>query len=242
MIGLLLIMISVFCLWLKHKKTSTILTLIALCWLWGWGTNAVYRVLGYGLEKMYPPVRAEEMPQADAIVVLGGGLGASTNTPYAEMWGGADRAWHAVRLFRAGKAPIIIATGRGDRESTLPLLRDFGVPEQAMIAEVQARNTEENARYVEELLKKRNGSVSDKRPKILLVTSAWHMRRAMLNFSRTTLNVIPAATDHEAFVGYTEQTEWSDYWPNVDRFSRNSAMFKEVLGYWLYRIKYSVVK
>lgn len=242
MIGLLLIITSVICLGFRQKKTSIVLTVIALCWLWTWGTNAVYRIIGYRLEEMYPPICAEEMPHADAIVVLGGGMGASTNKPYAEMWGGADRAWHAVRLYRKGKAPIIIVSGKGERASTFPLLRDFGVPEQAIITEVQARNTEENARYVETILTKRSGTAISKKPKILLVTSAWHMRRALLNFSQTELDVVPAATDHEAFVGYTAKIRWNDYWPNADRFARNSVMFKEVLGYWLYRIKYSVIK
>ena len=114
----------------------------------------MYRWIGGALESEWPIVKAEEVPKADAIVLLGGGMGSNRNVyPYAEMWGGADRVWHAARLYKAGKAPIVIPTGCNERESTVPLLRDFGVPESAILVEDAARNTEENARFVERMLK-----------------------------------------------------------------------------------------
>ena len=208
----------------------------AALWFWVWGTQVFYSVLGYGLEKQYPPIRTEAMPHADAIVVLGGGMGASTNAPYAEMWDGADRVWHAARLFHAGKAPIVIPSGTGEREAAVPLLKGLGVPVKAIRVESQARNTEENALRVAEMMRKLSAGESNKVHTILLVTSAWHMRRALLNFNQTDLVVIPAATDHAAFVNCGQEPKWSDLFPNSDRFNRNSIAFKEVLGYWLYRV------
>ena len=114
----------------------------------------MYRWIGGALENEWPIVKAEEAPKADAIVLLGGGMGSNKNVyPYAEMWGGADRVWHAARLYKAGKAPIVIPTGCGERDSAVPLLRDLGVPESAIMVEDAARNTEENARFVERMLK-----------------------------------------------------------------------------------------
>ena len=114
----------------------------------------MYRWIGGALENEWPVVKAEEAPKADAIVLLGGGMGSNTNVyPYAEMWNGADRVWHAARLYKAGKAPIVIPTGCGERDSAVPLLCDLGVPESAILVEDAARNTEENARFVERMLK-----------------------------------------------------------------------------------------
>ena len=160
----------------------------------------MYRWMGYSLECEWPVVRAEDAPSADAVVLLGGSMGANTNAyPYAEMWTGADRVWHAACLYKAGKAPRFIASGNGDRVSTLPLLLDFGVPESAVVFEDESRNTEENARFVERLLTASDKSgtqlptANDQQPtkKILLVTSAYHMRRAMLMYRKYAQNHPP---------------------------------------------------
>ncbi len=197
----------------------------------------MYRWIGVALEREWPVVKAEDAPDADAIVLLGGGMGANPNVyPYAEMWGGADRVWHAARLYRAGKAPIIIPTGCGEKESTLPLLLDFGVPNEAIIVEDKARNTEENARFVEKILEPRN--TQNTRKKILLVTSAWHMRRSVLMYRKYApgLEIIPAATDYEATVNTGHPFCFKDVWPDAELLFRNSYIFKEYLGYWGYRL------
>ena len=152
-IGLLLITVGGVLLWRGWRKSGFGLLGVSLAWFWIWSTPIMYRWMGYSLECEWPVVRAEDASNADAIVLLGGGMGANTNAyPYAEMWGGADRVWHATRLYKAGKAPLVIASGSGDRASTLPLLLDFGVPESAVIVENESRNTEENARFVERIL------------------------------------------------------------------------------------------
>ena len=87
----------------------------AVLWFWVWGTQVMMTIFALPLETDFPVVKAEDSPVADAIVVLGGGMGANSNNyPYAEMWSGADRVWHAARLFKAGKAPVVIPTGMGE--------------------------------------------------------------------------------------------------------------------------------
>ena len=197
----------------------------------------MYRWIGASLEREWPAVKAEDAPQADAIVLLGGGMGANTNVyPYAEMWSGADRVWHAARLYKAGKAPIIIPSGSGERESAVPLLHDFGVPENAILVEDKARNTEENAKFVEKILKPRN--TQNTRKKILLVTSAWHMRRSVLMYRKyaPSLEIVPAAADYEATVNTSHPFCFRDVWPDANMLFANSYIFKEYLGYWGYRL------
>ena len=189
----------------------------ALALFWGLGSMLTVRVLEWELEREFPVRLAEEMPEADAIVLLGGGMAAAPgHYPYADMAPAADRVWHAARLYKAGKAPLIIPSGSGDLASTVPLLRDFGVPQAAILVEGKARNTEENAKFVSVLLEQMasankpsssssqllNASTPQRaqaKPKVLLVTSAWHMRRSLLMYERyaPNLEVIPAATDYE---------------------------------------------
>ena len=125
---------------------------LTVVWLWLWMTPFMTRFVGAPLEREFlicgrVPV-VESFPEADAIVVLGGSMGSDTNlSGYAEMWTSADRVWQAARLWKAGNAPKIIATGDGARESTLGLLKDFGVDEKC-VEFLGARNTEEEAKVV----------------------------------------------------------------------------------------------
>jgi len=246
-IGLVLVIVGGLCLWRSWRKTGFGLLVGAVAWLWLWSTPMMYRWIGGSLESEWPVVKAEDAPTADAIVLLGGGMGSNTNVyPYAEMWNGADRVWHAARLYRAGKAPIVMPTGVGERESTLPLLRDLGVPESAVVIEDKARNTEENARFVEKLLttsdnpKPQLPSTNNHLPtkKILLVTSAWHMRRSVLMYRKyaSGLEIVPAPADYEATVLAGRPFHFKDIWPDAAMLMVNSAMFKECIGYWGYRL------
>ena len=93
----------------------------------------------------------ESFPEADVIVLLGGSMGVETNiSSYAEMANSADRVWQAARLYKAGRASKIIATGDYARDTTLPLLKEFGVGEEA-VSFLDARTTEEEAKGIREL-------------------------------------------------------------------------------------------
>ena len=236
-IGLVLVIAGGLCLWRCWRKTGFGLLIGAVAWLWLWSTPMMYRWLGGSLESEWPVVKAEDAPTADAIVLLGGGMGSNTNVyPYAEMWNGADHVWHAARLYKAGKAPLVVPTGKGEQESTVPLLRDLGVPESAIVVENKARNTEENARFVEKILEPRN--TQNTRKRVLLVTSAWHMRRSVLMYRRyaPSLEIIPAAADYEATVNTSHPFCFKDIWPDTNALFANSYIFKEYLGYWGYRL------
>ena len=212
----------------------------SLIWVWVWSTGAMYRVVGMGLERDWPIVLAEDSPPADAIVLLGGGIGSNTNVyPYAEISSGSDRVWHAARLYKAEKAPLVIASGQEGRAAHLPLLVDLGVPESAIVIEDESRNTEENAKFVENILcGEKADRVERQRPKVLLVTSVWHMRRAKFMFERYApeLEVIPAPTDYEATVGTGHPFSLAELLPNADMLSANTRYLKEYIGYWGYRL------
>ena len=239
-VGLVLLLAGIVIAARRQRKSLPVgrwgvaLVSVALAWLWLWSTPLMTRMIGLPLERLYPPQLAETMPEADAILLLGGGMGANTNAvPYAEMWSPADRVWHAARLFKAERAPKITLSGGGVKETTVPLLKDFGVPEETLVYFEDAKNTEDEARMIAEYFK--NEGVEN--PKLLLVTSAWHMRRAEWLFKRAGLDVVPAATDYESTVRFEgESIGFTDFLPDAGSLFGNASLFKEHFAYWCYRL------
>lgn len=70
------------------------------------------------------------------------------------------------------------------------VLASLGVPLAAMVLEERSRNTRENARFSAAVL------LPQGRARVLLVTSALHMPRAVALFEAQGFAVLPAATDH----------------------------------------------
>nr|WP_297458616.1 YdcF family protein [uncultured Halomonas sp.] len=152
--------------------------------------------LRVGLETYSPPTAAE-LSRAEAIVILGGGRDyvapefgwgdAPNNATWRRL---AYGAWLADR----SDLPILVTGGRmhGEMlaEATLmakALRQVFGL--EAHWIETRSRTTAENARYSAPLLK------ADGIRSVLLVSQAWHLPRAVPEFTRMGLEVIPAPTD-----------------------------------------------
>ena len=231
MIATILLVITVVSLCrAKLGKWSKWLMWISLTWFYVWSTGPILRVVWGDSSKDYPKLKASDYPKADAIVLLGGGIG--ERDIYPELYGGADRAWHAARLWKAGRAPIIMPSNVNAENMDIKLLIDLGIPREAVVLENKARNTEENAKYVRDMLLKIN---SNSKSKVLLVTSVWHMKRSMLMFKKYApeLEVIPAATDYEMC---GSEIHWPDWLPTPEHFASNNILFHEWLGYWGYKL------
>ena len=214
---------------LGRRRCAWTLGIAASVFLWAFSCSWTGRLLILPLEKMYPPVEMADVPKADAIVILGGGMGSHPEThPLAEMYAGADRVWQAARLWKAGKAPVVMASGTNEVFSTKPLLLDLGVPESAIRIENAALNTEQNAKFVQEMV---SGG------RILLVTSSWHMRRAKLMFERYApkLEVVAAPCDYEATLYADEPLGVAGLFPGAENLVRNAVAVKEIIGYYGYK-------
>ena len=129
--------------------------------------------------------KPQQMPtQIDGIIVLGGGedLKRSISWQVTELGLGGDRYLGTAELARAfPNAPIIFTGGSGslqlqDTAGEGSLARDIlttiGIDPNRLIIESQSRNTYENFKFTKSLLPKENGTY-------LLVTSAYHMPRAV---------------------------------------------------------------
>ena len=178
------------------------------------------------------------LPQADLIELHGGGMGVETNiSSFAEMWSGADRTWHAARLWKAGKAPKILVTSGWTDLSSGTLLADLGVPKEAIVYDFAPRNTEEEAKAVSVHCSTSTLNFASARPKVLVVTSAWHMKRTMLMYQKYAPNVeaIPAPCDFENTINTRGGFGWRSILPDPMAFFMNSVAFHEWLGYFGYK-------
>ena len=263
--GMALVVAAVVARVLGRRRLAGWAVVLALANFWVWSTPWMTQWMGAALEAEFlvdgrvPTV--ESLPEADLIELHGGGMGIGTNiSSYAEMWMSADRVWHAARLWRAQvkrrkekgeSADVkILVTSAGTDLSTGPLLEDLGVPKEAIIYDFGPRNTEEEAKAVSGFRFqvsgfKFQGSSTEtcnlqpetKRPKVLVVTSAWHMKRTMLVYEKYAPEVesVPAPCDFENTMGVEKAKGWMSLLPDPEAFMRNSIAFHEWLGYWGYK-------
>ena len=242
--GMALVAVAVLARVLVRRRLAGWAVVLALVNFWVWSTPLMMKWMGAALEAEFmvngrvPSV--ESLPEADLIELHGGGMGLATNIGYqAEMWSNADRVWYAARIWKAGKAPKILVTSGSTDLTTGPLLADLGVPKDAIIYDFGPRNTEEEAKSVATFFASHQPPTTNHqlRPKVLVVTSAWHMRRTMLMYKKYAPNVeaIPAPCDFENIVMLESVSKWELFLPDPTAFLDNSVAFHEWLGYFGYK-------
>jgi uncharacterized SAM-binding protein YcdF (DUF218 family) len=185
-------------------------------------------LLRVGLESQTVDKPAEEFPRVDAIVLLGGFSNRGTAAhPDTDLTAAVDRVFRAARLYHAGRASYVLASGGrlapGDESEAHALsgiLQELGVPEDAIFFEEQSTTTAGNAALSAAWLRGRSIR------RILLVTSALHMPRARRLFEKQGIDAIPAATDFEVRGPF----KWSDLFPNALALDGSARAMKEYIG------------
>jgi uncharacterized SAM-binding protein YcdF (DUF218 family) len=146
------------------------------------------------------------------------------------------RCLHAAAVYHRGKpCPVVVCGGRiAPGPSTPPLahlmrdfLRDQGVHPEDILVEDQSRTTHENARECRRLLQERRIT------KVVLVTEATHMFRALRCFRKQGIAAVPSACHHRA-----TEFDWSlgDFLPSSGAVENHERSFHEWLGfawYWM---------
>lgn len=178
------------------------------------------------------------MSQVDAIVVLSGILTTVEGEGGLQTeWLDPDRYFGGIALYKAGKAPILIFT-RGQlpwTDQSVPegdYLKakaiDDGVPDAAILLTDLVENTEEEAIATRKLL----NEIAE--PKILLVTSAFHMPRASDVFKSQGIDVMSYPVD---FKVRAQTNTFMSYLPSASALSQTSLYVREMLGRVYYSIK-----
>lgn len=226
-------------LWGGWRRTARLLAVAAFAWLWFWATPLTAELVTTRLVEHYPVRSMDDLPRADAIVVLSRTVYAPTaKRQYPLMSTTADRIWHGKRLHEAGLAPVIIASGGvawqldGRGPSMASVMRDIfialGVPGEAVLVEGRSQTTRENALYTAELAAEHGIE------RVLLVTEAGHMQRADACFRKVGLETVPVVPVGGSLVG----GHWTSRWlPNVGQLRVSSFLIRERLGLLVYRLR-----
>lgn len=168
----------------------------------------------------------------DVGIVLGGFSGVNERNNQIRFGGTGDRLFQAISLYKSGKINrFLITSGNSNlddktvKEGDLVYnyLKQIGIPESSIIIENQSRNTIENASLSYQLIKKVNPKA-----RVLVVTSAWHIPRAKIAFSKYFGNNVDYYPTN--FIGKTDY-DLSDYLiPSAVTLSNWELIFKEWIG------------
>ncbi|MEM7758396.1 MAG: YdcF family protein [Cyanobacteria bacterium P01_A01_bin.40] len=234
-------------LWLSFKRSrrAWVPILFALIILLTAGNSRVGNNLVASLEHQYLPLKT--MPQADAIVILGGAT-RNQEPPRVlpDLSERGDRLLYGAKLYKDGAAPKIILTGgrfqwyggdTSEANSMATVLELIGVPSDAMILESQSLNTYENALFTKKILERENIK------RILLVTSASHMPRSIAIFRKQGIDAIPAPADYIMSDRDLIEHQFSreslilSLLPDSGNLDNTSQALKEYLGILIYRLR-----
>ena len=192
------------------------------------------------LENQYADRSIPTAPTAEAIVVLGGSMRLPNRShPSSGITDTSDRLLMASRLYRAGKAPIVVVSG-GDNplvsdgshshesDEMLALLEEWGVPNSAILVDGASINTRENAVFSRRLLEPK--SINH----ILLVTSAMHMPRAVGSFRKVGFNVDAAPADFRS--GWSDPKGVFGWVPSPGALANSTESVHEWFGLVVYKL------
>ena len=217
------------------------LTLVALVLLWLSSTPLASDRLMRAAEGWAVRPPPASVPRADAIVVLSGMLRSPAGPAGQDEWADSvDRFEAGVALAKAGKAPLLVFTGgwlpwHADARPEGEVLRERaierGVAGDRIAVTGIVRNTEEESRAVAALLRGRERA--GRTPSIVLVTSAFHMRRSQLLFARAGLSVTPFPVD---FQTSASPFSFMDLLPHAGSIENSETALREFYGYAYYRL------
>lgn len=190
------------------------------------------------LEQPYAGRQNADLPVCDAIVQLGGAVEpASGEAGNIHLTFAGDRILMALELARLGKAPVLCVSGGfpapgSSLGSEADLVRNAIVERQLASTEVislgASLDTRDEALRVRELSRQRGWS------RVLLVTSAAHMRRAVATFRHHGIDVVPAPCN---FLTRPHAAAAQRFvrWPTWHGFFRTAVWFHEQIGWLEYR-------
>jgi len=195
------------------------------------------RLIGW-LEGQYAPMAMIEAGPADAVVVLGGILGPAHRDGYMPNRSEQGERFDAgVALVLAGQAQRLVFTGarrhwidgettEGDQLERLAI--SHGVPAEKIFVTRVVDNTATEATAVAELM------IAQGWKRVILVTSGWHLPRAMLLFRRAGVVAQPFPVDLRR--GEPRRPEIIDFVPSAVAWQTTETALRECYGYAFYRI------
>ena len=178
-LGLILGFLGLWFLYRDNLQKAKIFLSISFIWIVTISYVPFSNILISPLENIYPKLHV--IPKdVKYILLLGGDR--------------ENRGWEALRLYNKIKNAKIITSGYAGRSNTpeaiktANILIELGIPKEDIIVHNKPKDTKEEAIKIKELLGKKS---------FILITSAYHIPRAIALFKQEGLNPIPAPTDYK---------------------------------------------
>ncbi len=230
----LFIIILFFCLVIKARKTA-FLALFAFAFS---STPLISNELMIWIERDHQPLAINSLKKADGIIVLSGMTTKvrSLQNSLRDFNGSVDRIFATIKLYKSNIAPkIIIASGypatkQSDTEGYLlsMIAQSQGVPSRSIKLLTPARNTEEEAIAVKAMGVQGSNH-------FYLVTSAFHMNRAINIFEHYGISVKPFAAD---FRQENNSISLLNFIPQASALTKTSIVVRELIGRSYYKLKF----
>jgi uncharacterized SAM-binding protein YcdF (DUF218 family) len=219
----------------KNQKRAHKLVIASVVLIYIFGNPLLVRLYSNAWDvKGYNPGNTKY----SSIILLGGFVSEDENK-HGFFNDAADRYTEAVKLLKNGTAAHLLFTGGngnlnpdGFQEGIFVQaeLRKLNIPDSAVLIESHARNTFENASLSKAILKK-----TTLKPPYLLVTSAFHMRRAQLIFKKADVPVVAYPCDY-----YKTNRGGISFWdifPDPVVYGKWNTYIKELIGYIVAQLK-----
>jgi uncharacterized SAM-binding protein YcdF (DUF218 family) len=212
---------------------------LAIAVLWLFSMPVVADAVMRSLEDRYAYRSNAGDPEADAVYALGGGvLGPRDGQDDQVEWGPcADRLNRALSLYSSNRARLLVLSAGGLSDSgelrqgvrfrDIALQR--GVPPESIIVTRETPNTAAEADAIAELATRLRWK------RILLVTSAYHMPRAMLLFRDCPAEIIPVPVNYMSRPrGAPSGRSLDEYLPHAESLFESERALREYLGMLFY--------
>jgi uncharacterized SAM-binding protein YcdF (DUF218 family) len=238
--GLFISILIITAVWSLYKKKwkSCFVTLLFGGFMWALSISPVSDAMIRNLESEYG---IPKNVKGDVIILLGRSVADKApdlTGPGAPSGSYLTRIVTAVRLQKRLDIPVIVSGAEGLEDNAEDkaikdhivkrFLIDLGVPAKKIIVEDKSRDTFENAKFTKEICDRSRFKTP------VLVTSAYHLKRAVMTFDKAGLKVLPFPAGFESWEG--KEYKWQSYLPGD--FSTASIAIKEYLGLVFYKFAY----
>jgi uncharacterized SAM-binding protein YcdF (DUF218 family) len=229
LVWLILLAWVYICFCLGQRKTA-IGAGIALMLVWGFGNFFVANALVKNLERPFLGFEPADLQPLDVVAVLGGGATTNANAQ-PQLARSGERIAMAAKLFLAGKTDRIICTGT---QTYISSDDDLDTAEESkailvkLAIEPESIDTIPGANTSQEMqqLKKWLANHPDAQ-RIGIITSAWHLKRAMRLAKATGIDATPIPADFLSRYP-TVSSDWII--PSSENLDHSTLAIKEYLA------------
>jgi uncharacterized SAM-binding protein YcdF (DUF218 family) len=213
---------------LKTKKLVFFAPIVAVLALYTLSLKPVANALKKSLESS-AVTTMKDGETYDAAIVLSGMVDLQSTGEHGptQLNDNVERILVTFDLLREGRVKNVLITGEHEAQMLADLIAKWGIARERIVLEERAKNTRENATFSAPIVRERGWT------KLLLVTSAFHMKRAAGCFRAAGLTFDTKPVDWRT---YGARGSFSPL-PRTDAFNDSTDAIREHAGWLVYRMQ-----